>query len=285
MPTPPFSRPVTQLAKERVSCRTFQPGGLESRLIGRLLDTQKNVAPPFGTPMRAAVIDQEQVRAGNLFSQGTYGLISGTRHFLTAPMPTLSPHRDEDLGFFLETAVLTLTDWQIGTCWIGGVFDRKRFGAQIGLGEGESLPAVIAFGKPAGKRSLRDRLVRWSARGDRRKPGAELFFAGAFGVPLPLADGDPFGPVLECLRLAPSASNKQPWRVIRLREQFHFFLARDPIYQKLSPHVDLQRIDLGIAMAHFELAAREAGLPGGWLPGPPPAISLPRSTEFIATWG
>ncbi len=45
---------------------------------------------------------------------------------------------------------------------------------------------------------------------------------------------------------------------------------------------DLQRVDLGIAMCHFELVAREAGLDGGWvvadpgLPLPGPGSSTPR---------
>jgi hypothetical protein len=46
----------------------------------------------------------------------------------------------------------------------------------------------------------------------------------------------------------------------------------------------LQRVDLGHAMSHFELVAREQGLEGWWLvraPGPP----LPgRDVEYVATW-
>jgi len=282
MPQSSFSQPVSALARKRVSCRTFQPGGLEPPVLERLLLALEQVAPPFATPLRPRFIDREKVKADHLFSSGTYGLISGVRHFLTAPLPLDSLRNGEDLGFLLETAVLHLTDWGIGSCWIGGVFDRKRFGGQIGLGERETLPVVIAIGKAADHRSLRERLSRWSAKGDQRKPFSQLFFAESFDRPLGDEQAGPALPALECLRRAPSASNKQPWRLVRQGEQYHLFLCHDPTYRKFFPY--LQRIDMGIAMAHFQLAAQEAGLPGSWREGPAPAIDLPQDTCFVATW-
>ena len=47
---------------------------------------------------------------------------------------------------------------------------------------------------------------------------------------------------------------------------------------------DLQRVDMVIAMCHFELAAREAGLAGGWVVEDP-AIAAPHvGMEYTATW-
>jgi hypothetical protein len=47
---------------------------------------------------------------------------------------------------------------------------------------------------------------------------------------------------------------------------------------------DLQRVDMGIAMAHFELSARENGLKGKWMVHPP-GIPLPdQLTEYSITW-
>ena len=94
------------------------------------------------------------------------------------------------------------------------------------------------------------------------------------------------------MRLAPSASNKQPWRIVRRRkgEAWELRLQRTPGYGKgsltfrLLRLADLQRVDMGIAMCHFELAAREAGLPGRWVPGrasPGVAGAVP---EHVVTW-
>jgi hypothetical protein len=46
--------------------------------------------------------------------------------------------------------------------------------------------------------------------------------------------------------------------------------------------VSLQEIDMGIALCHFELTARELGLPGGWRQDDTaPKI---KSWEYVASW-
>ena len=47
---------------------------------------------------------------------------------------------------------------------------------------------------------------------------------------------------------------------------------------------DLQRLDMGIAMCHFELAADEAGFDGEWVVDDP-GIELPDDlTEYTTSW-
>ena len=46
----------------------------------------------------------------------------------------------------------------------------------------------------------------------------------------------------------------------------------------------MQRVDIGIAMCHFENSARAAGLAGHWLVQDP-ALPLPDAlTEYSASW-
>jgi hypothetical protein len=47
---------------------------------------------------------------------------------------------------------------------------------------------------------------------------------------------------------------------------------------------DLQRIDMGIAMCHFDLAARELGLAGTWEASEPEIARPDGLTEYTATW-
>ncbi|MCX6554510.1 MAG: nitroreductase, partial [Candidatus Aminicenantes bacterium] len=89
---------------------------------------------------------------------------------------------------------------------------------------------------------------------------------------------------LECVRLAPSASNRQPWRILQQDGAFHFFLSRDKAYSAMMPHVDLQRIDLGIAMCHFQLSAAELGLAGGWQDEDPRLPATPANYEYIVSF-
>ena len=66
-------------------------------------------------------------------------------------------------------------------------------------------------------------------------------------------------------------------------DRFHFYLRRSPGYDQLIKAVDLQRLDIGIAMSHFALAARELGLTGRWQPAPSLA-PLPERTEYVQSW-
>ena len=82
--------------------------------------------------------------------------------------------------------------------------------------------------------------------------------------PLILMEDDQLFSPIEMVRLAPSASNKQPWRIVKSGTGLHFFLSRTPGYGGYAKAVDMQRIDMGIAMAHFELGCKETGFEGGW---------------------
>jgi hypothetical protein len=48
--------------------------------------------------------------------------------------------------------------------------------------------------------------------------------------------------------------------------------------------VDLQRIDMGIAMSHFELTAKELGLNGSWGVMSPSVSVLPDRTAYVQSW-
>lgn len=65
------------------------------------------------------------------------------------------------------------------------------------------------------------------------------------------------------LRLAPSASNKQPWQIIKDGSSFHFHLEESKLYRMILKY-NLQRLDMGIAMCHFELTVNQLGLKGKW---------------------
>jgi hypothetical protein len=91
------------------------------------------------------------------------------------------------------------------------------------------------------------------------------------------------------VRLGPSASNRQPWRIVKGEGAWHLYLQRTPGYRdgataRLLKLADLQRIDMGIAMCHFELVARQAGLPGGWRIQDPGLEPIDEFTEYSVSW-
>ena len=151
------------------------------------------------------------------------------------------------------------------------------------------MPAVAAVGYAAHGSLEKDRIRRMAGRTPRRPP-AELFFDGTLGAPLFPYGAGAYAGALEAVRWAPSASNRQPWRVVRTPSGWHFFLERTKGYGKgtlvftVLRLADLQRIDLGIALCHFELVAREAGLDGDWVIADPGLAPPGTGMLYVATW-
>ena len=223
---------------------------------------------PFSCPVRLALYvgepDSKPVRLG------TYGLISGaSAYVVSAVVP--GPGSMENAGYVLEKAVLDLTALGWATCWIGGVFSRGKAAEIVAALPGELVPAVIAVGKPADKRSVADRIVTSSARSRTRKPLEQIVFSANGTLKL---DGEKPGGIwagaLHALRGAPSASNKQPWRLVGFGSgpSWLIFMDEDRLYNHSLGEVHLQNLDIGIGMRHFAEAARCQGLPGSWEPLP-----------------
>ena len=83
------------------------------------------------------------------------------------------------------------------------------------------------------------------------------------------------------MRLAPSAVNKQPWRIVAADGGFHFYEKQDKGYVSEKTG-DLQKIDVGIALCHFVLGLEEQGKqPVVSVQGP--GLPVPAGVHYIAT--
>ena len=220
---------------------------------------------PFGSEVRFAMIDLTEAERNETKSLGTYGFISGAKRYVVGAVKG-SPCAMEDLGYCFEKVILAATGLGLGTCWLGGTFNRANFARRINVSDDEVVPAISPIGYARDKRTVRERFLRRLAKSDQRKPWEELFFDGGMNTPLARGSAGKYAAVLDCVRLGPSASNNQPWRIVRQSTQsaFHFYLKRTWGYDKFNARIDLQRVDMGIAMCHFELAAKETGIAGRW---------------------
>ncbi len=246
------------------------------------------VAGPLGSSLRFTLIAAEKEDGAALKGLGTYGFIRNPAGFILGAVKE-GEKCLEDFGHAAESLVLRATDLGLGTCWIGGLFTRSSFSRRIHLRDDERMPAVISVGIIADQDAARRGAVRRLAGGCRRLPWESLFFDGRFGVPLGRQAAGPAATALEMVRLAPSASNKQPWRILRTDRCWHFFLHHTPGYPpglgKLLLGVeDLQRVDIGIAMCHFEGAVKELGLKGRWIVRPPEVGLRDALTEYAVSW-
>ena len=263
---------ISNIIKVRISCRNYdgQPLSAEDRAA---LDAyiQGENGNPFDLSVRLMILD-----TGDMQKVGTYGMIRGAKTYLCGAVEK-APKALAAYGYVMEKVILRATSMGIGTCWLGGTFSRSAFADAMGLTGDEWLPAVTPLGYPKEKGGLWNKAVRAVAGAEKRKNWAELFFDENLESPLSPDQAGVYADPIEMVRLGPSAVNKQPWRIVRDGKQFHFFTAGKGGGEPDKRH---DHIDLGIALCHFELTAREQGLSGGWTFS---GRELPGLT-YIATW-
>jgi len=282
-----FSRPVAEIIRQRFSCRRYleRPIGVdEQERMEAFLAS--NTASPLGSAARFLLVAAAEESRQSLRGLGTYGTIRNPTGFVIGAV-TPGEKSLEGFGYLLEKAVLYATDLGLGTCWLGGFFTRSSFSRTIRLSGKETIPAVVAMGYKACSSAEVD-VYRQIANGAHRLPWEQLFFDGMFGVPLAREKAGLYEEPLEMVRLGPSASNKQPWRIVRGGAGWHFYVRRTAGYHnpftRFARVVDLQRVDLGIALCHFGMTASELGLPGAWQVRDP-GIEKPNDvTEYVVSW-
>lgn len=254
--------------KSRTSWRTYSKEKLNPSDRAKLKEfINKEPETPFGAKPRFQLIDYES----GTQQLGTYGFIKDAQHFIAGGVKQ-QPMNIEDYGYALEQIILHATELGLGTCWLGGTFTKEGFTEAFELQEDEEMPAITPVGYMAERRGL-EKVMRLAARSNNRKPWEQLFFKENFSTPLTMEEAGIYGSGLEMVRIAPSASNGQPWRVVLDDEGVHFYCSgRYTVYR---------RLDLGIAFCHFDLAMNEQGIKGRW-------EIQDRSPEsdnvYVATW-
>jgi nitroreductase len=286
----PFSKPITEIIKQRYSCRSYlhKPILENHRWLLESFIASTCCKGPLGTHPRFGLIAALEDDSRALRGLGTYGFIKNPTGFIVGVVRAEEKNL-EDFGYLMETAILYATDLGLGTCWLGGSFTRSNFIERFPLARAETMPAVVATGYPLDGSRTTD-LIRQRAGSDERLAWDSLFFDGKFGQTLNPEKAGVIAEALENVRLAPSASNKQPWRVIKDEGAWHFYLQRTRGYGAPSPLfkmmrlADLQRVDIGIAMCHFDLSARQLRINGKWEFVEPSIARMDELCEYVVSW-
>ncbi len=152
------------------------------------------------------------------------------------------------MGYLGEGVILEATALGLNTCWVGGFYRPEEVMKQINLEDGERVLGITPIGY---SKEEADR-VGVSSKQYRRKDLSKLIVKGE------VSDGW-VRTALEAARIAPSASNRQPWR---------FSIDDDSITVSTdSERKDFRisrKLDCGIAMLHIELSALATGVRGSW---------------------
>jgi nitroreductase len=233
----------------RVSHRSFAAAVPGEEHLGRLERVCREFQP---YPEARAALVRESVDDVVTGIIGGYGRVSGAPCYLAFIGRMDSARVQECVGYTGEALVLEATSLGLSTCWVGGLFKPDVVSARLGLAENEKVLCISPIGYAAAKPSLTDRTFKAIAGSARRKSLEELVEGGRV----------PEGGVktaVEAARLSPSATNRQPWRFRADGRAITVLTDNDKKEWRIS-----RRLDCGIAMLHFELGARAAGLVGEW---------------------
>lgn len=236
---------------ERHSRRVFDGRPIDRQARAALAGVCEGFNPFAG--VRASLIDQP---AHDVFVglPGGYGKVVGAPAILVFSGTGDDPSLPARIGYVGEAAVLEATRLGLGTCWVGGFFSRSRTARIAPDLAGERILAVSPVGHPVAGKTSMERTLSGLVRSHKRlataeiAPGVEAGYQPAWVMA-----------AVEAARLAPSATNRQPWR----------FRVEDGAIVVSTDHGEPligipRRLDCGIAMLHLELGARAHGVPGAW---------------------
>lgn len=269
---------VKEVIKRRISNRTYEERSLTEEDKKKLLEFNSTLTNPFGVEVKVQYISKE--KGADDIQLGTYGTIKGAKDFLAITVKD-QPYAMEAIGYQFENLVLYATDRGIGTVWLAGTFKRKDFINAIEIGEDDLFPCICPLGYPAQKQSFLEKITKASLGSKKRKDWDKLFFLDDFTKVLTKADAGIYEDALEMLRLAPSATNSQPWAVVKEGNKFHFFCNYK---NTLNDDVKkIKHIDIGIALSHFHQTAMSKGLNGN-LQVEDIGFSIPDNMHYVLSY-
>ena len=257
---------LIDIMDRRISVRTFSKELPE----GELFDYMKRIIAkerkgPFGNRYSFTLIDIEDDKLTEMGKMTSYGVIKDARLYIGGYADP-DDRSIIDYGYCFQDMLLELTVIDLGTCWMGGTFGRSFIAKSLSLPEGKVIPAISPVGFSMEKRAFADKVTRFLAGSKNRKAHNKLFFNYNGERELqPVITEDlrsPLDEVFESVRFAPSASNKQPWRILIQDNMYHFYCDFDKKYNSMIKGFNIQSLDMGIALCHFTKAAEELRLGG-----------------------
>jgi len=221
----PFSSPVIEIIRQRYSCRGYNKTPIAAEHASQLGAFAESIQRgPLGTSLRFELIAATEQDRGSLRGLGTYGLIKDPGGFIAGAVGQ-GKNKLEDFGLRDGNRHPLRHQHRPGDVLARGNFTKSSFSRKIQATRGEIVPAVASIGYPA-EGSAPATGLRQQVKSDTRLAWEALFFRSDFGHPLSRESTGVYAGPAGMLRLAPSAHNFQPWRVIQDGSCYHFYLQR-----------------------------------------------------------
>ncbi len=279
--------------EKRHSVRKYQTQPLPKEIIDQVIQGGRNAVPLY------ANIDIRWyiVWNGSVIARRLSGLAGISGMFTTAPHYIIAVSQDrpgymENMGFCMEQLILTATSLGLGTCWIGGIFGQEQLLDLVpDLGRDERIIALTPLGYPDNSASAKlvGRLTRWGTNLlGKRKAIAEIVSQDIWSVPW--SNPDPrWNQIFEYTRRAPSWANTQPWHFVVSGSTVIAAVYNTPQKGNVREGKPYYRLDGGIAMCHFYLAAQAEGLNARWMPvqnadALRTRYAIPNDHDLVGVW-
>jgi hypothetical protein len=210
----------------RMSVRNYEPGELDNATLANIEDARKSLVALNGSAAVLRVVSA--AKAGVSFGH--------------APCCVCSYAKDDDdarlnASFLLQEMSLRLSALGLGSCWLGMAKPKNDFLEHDGL----PFFKLLVFGKTTGA------LLREDVSLFKRKTLSEI--TDIQGCPK----------VLEAVRLAPSAMNRQGWKLCAEGTKIRLYMANNNfLVRKLMDPLTIA--DAGIALCHIWIAANALGV-------------------------
>ena len=181
--------------------------------------------------------------------KASYGMLKGVNSFVALVYDKNTENYKREIGYFGEAIVLEATMLGLGSCWVGGTYNKGEVKKFIDIKENEDILGVIVLGNIKDKESLREKMLKKLAT---NKQDLTYFMDNVDVENLPewIIKG------LEAVSKAPSAINKKPVK-------FKFCDDKIKAYT-FKENKGFEDVDLGIAMLHFEIGSNSAGTERSW---------------------
>ena len=271
----------------RKSTRTYNGVELKPEhveLIEKYLHDKERMTGPFGHTFRIEFINNANIDK----DIATYGYIKEFKAILMAVSKS-DPATLFEMAYVLHGLVLQLTQADVQTIWIGGAFNHQDAINTLSLAQDELVAAVVPLGYESSKKRLLFDYVAPVILGAKNRRD-DVYFNLDFETPLNHTVSK-YSDALDIARRAPSAKNKQPWRVVvdEIHNALHMyakFSLRDEVGNGRKQYsCPPEYLDLGTYYRSLEIALKHIGLKGT-LTISQPDITIPvdQDIEYIATW-
>lgn len=235
------------ILKQRHSVRTFINKEIPDNILAKLRAEITMInTHEAGMKFQLFVNDESPF---NGFTK-SYGFFRNPRNYIAAVVDTTYSHIYQRAGFFAQQIVIKAVECGLGTCYVGGTYDKNSTSARIRVGE--KLLFLILLGyEDKTKNNFMARIGYRLSHLKRMSPSDFLLNVTETDlIKFPLLIE-----AAEAVSYSPSSLNKRPTRIE---------CNNGEIYLKVNSNKDSDLIDLGIAQYNFQHV-----LPGEWEWGNP----------------